>query len=102
VLEKVVVDNDANPLKEATGGVLYPVVSQVDLGTGANQIPTCGMLGQVAFLDRPIEIEAVAPSYGQPISKNSRILFELTSNTQLTIRVRGNDGVVRSANITLA
>lgn len=33
---------------------------------------------------------------------NSELMMQLTSNTQLTIKVRGTDGVVRSANITLA
>lgn len=33
---------------------------------------------------------------------NSEVVFQFTSNTQLTIKVRGTDGVVRSANITLA
>lgn len=35
-------------------------------------------------------------------STNSTMEFQLTSNTQLTIKVKGSDGVVRSANITLA
>ncbi len=33
---------------------------------------------------------------------NSNMTFSLTSNTQLTIRVKGTDGTVRLANITLA
>jgi len=33
---------------------------------------------------------------------NSQLSFELTSNTNLRIKVRGSDGVLRSANITLA
>jgi len=33
---------------------------------------------------------------------NSQLSFELTSDTNLRIKVRGNDGVLRSANITLA
>lgn len=33
---------------------------------------------------------------------NSQMSFELTSNTNLRIKVRGSDGVLRSANITLA
>ena len=35
-----------------------------------------------------------------PISLGE-IVFQLTSNTQLTIKVKGTDGVIRSANITL-
>ena len=33
---------------------------------------------------------------------NSQLSFELTTNTNLVIKVRGTDGVLRSANITLA
>ena len=33
---------------------------------------------------------------------NSQMSFELTSDTNLRIKVRGSDGVLRSANITLA
>jgi hypothetical protein len=33
---------------------------------------------------------------------NSQLSFELTSNTNLRIKVRGSDGILRSANITLA
>jgi hypothetical protein len=33
---------------------------------------------------------------------NSQFSFELTSNTNLRIKVRGTDGVLRSANITLS
>lgn len=33
---------------------------------------------------------------------NSQLSFELISNTQLRLKVRGTDGVLRSANITLA
>ena len=33
---------------------------------------------------------------------NGEVTFQLTTNTQLTFRVRGSDGVVRSGNITLA
>ena len=33
---------------------------------------------------------------------NSTMEFQLTSDTQLTIKVKGTDGTVRSANITLA
>ena len=33
---------------------------------------------------------------------NSSIVFQLTSNTSLTIKVKGTDGVVRSVSLTLA
>lgn len=36
------------------------------------------------------------------LTENATLSFELTSNTNLTIRVRGTDGVIRSANLTLS
>jgi hypothetical protein len=33
---------------------------------------------------------------------NSQLTFELTSNTNLRLKVRGTDGVLRSVDITLA
>jgi len=33
---------------------------------------------------------------------NSQLTFELTSNTNLRIKVRGTDGVIRSADVTLS
>jgi hypothetical protein len=36
------------------------------------------------------------------LTTNSTLSFELTSNTNLRIRVRGSDGVIRSANLTLS
>jgi len=36
------------------------------------------------------------------LTQNATLSFELTSNTNLRIRVRGTDGVIRSANLTLS
>lgn len=36
------------------------------------------------------------------LTSNSTLSFELTSNTNLRIRVRGTDGVIRSTNLTLS
>lgn len=35
-------------------------------------------------------------------TNNGELMFQLTSNTQLTIKVKGSDGIVRSVNLTLA
>lgn len=42
------------------------------------------------------------PPYPNTPSSNGEVVFQLTSNTQLTIKVKGSDGIVRSANITLS
>lgn len=34
-------------------GIFYPVVTQVDIGTGPNEVPLAGMLGEMAFLNYP-------------------------------------------------
>lgn len=34
-------------------GVLFPVVTQTDIGTAPNQVPVCGMLGDLAFTNFP-------------------------------------------------
>jgi hypothetical protein len=36
------------------------------------------------------------------LAANSQMVFNLTSNTNLRISVRGTDGTTRTANITLA
>lgn len=36
------------------------------------------------------------------LTVNSTLSFELTSNTNLRVQVRGTDGVIRSANLTLS
>lgn len=35
------------------GGVLFPVVTQTDIGTAPNQVPVNGMLGDMAFVNYP-------------------------------------------------
>lgn len=44
----------------------------------------------------------LVPSSSAVPNNNGEMLFELTSNTSLTVRVRGSDGVVRSSVIPLA
>lgn len=34
-------------------GVFYPVVTQADIGTGPNEVPLAGMLGDMAFVNYP-------------------------------------------------
>gem|GEM_PF-2738733 len=44
----------------------------------------------------------VAPGASVTPSANGDVTFQLTSNTQLTFKAKGSDGVVRSGSITLA
>ena len=48
---KLTVDNTTAPVKEVFSGIFYPVATQVDVGTDANQIPLNQYLGSMAFQD---------------------------------------------------
>jgi hypothetical protein len=43
-----------------------------------------------------------APTTPPTLATNGQMVFNLTSNTNLRVSVRGSDGVTRTANITLA
>jgi len=47
-------------------------------------------------------VSTISVSPTSNLTQNSTLSFELTSNTNLRIRVRGTDGVIRSANLTLS
>ena len=44
----------------------------------------------------------LAPTTPPSLSTNGQMVFNLTSDTNLRVSVRGSDGVTRTANITLA
>jgi hypothetical protein len=60
----------------------------------------------VAYIDRDGDARltdlTIKPSASVTPANNGEVVFELTSNTTLTIRAKGSDGTVRSAAITLA
>jgi hypothetical protein len=95
---KVRFDNSTAPLNEIWSSTYYPVVTAVDIGTNADQVPLNSMLGQLAFLD---DITRIEPSATAP-QGNLDINFEYVSNTSIKIRMRGSDGVVRSTTLTLS
>lgn len=73
------------------------------IGTSPNQVPTNGQLGTAAFASiEHIQAPVLAPPASASPAANGSLVFELTSNTSLTVKVRGSDGVVRSAVLTLA
>lgn len=80
--------------------VNYLVLSALDIGTEANQIPLNGSLGSLAFMGK--ESIVISPqASASPLGKGDMV-FELTSDTQLKIKVKGSDGTVRSTSLTLA
>lgn len=89
--------------KKATGAILATdpsIVSRSDIGTAPNEVPLNQHLGELAyqnedqFLIRP---QASVTPYGL-----GEMCFQLTSNTSLVVKVKGSDGTVRSATLTLA
>lgn len=83
---------------ESYGGSYYQLVSQVDIGTDPDQIPVNGLLGRMAFLD---EVAVLLPSQNPP-GAAKEINFEYVSDTQIKVRMRGADGTLRSATLTLS
>lgn len=70
------------------------------IGTSPNQVPVNGLLGKLAFQDP--EDMVVKPQASVVPHNNGDLVFQLTSNTSLTIKVKGTDGTVRSVALTLA
>jgi hypothetical protein len=78
----------------------FPVVTQTDIGTAPNQVPLNQYLGNVAFMSsNQLVINPAATAVPAGIGD---MVFELASNTSLVVKVRGSDGTVRSATLTLA
>lgn len=86
------------PLEERYTTAFFPLVSAVDIGDGWDEISLNGDLGLLAFEN---EVSKLRPSGSTPIN-NLDINFEYVSDTSLKIRMRGADGVLRSATLTLA
>ena len=70
------------------------------IGKGNNQIPTNGMLGSMAFQDKGSVV--VSPKVSATPMAIGEMVFQLTNNTTLVIKVKGSDGVIRSNTLTLA
>lgn len=90
-----------DPSADATNWVLLSVVvEQVDVGTESNQVPLNQYLGSLAFQNNDALVITPAAS-ANPLQVGSMV-FQLTNNTTLVIKVKGSDGTVRSSTITLA
>jgi hypothetical protein len=63
-----------------------------------------GLLGRIAYRWQNVYSQNVvlSPPASVTPANNGDVTFQLTSNTQLTIKVKGSDGTVRSVNLTLA
>lgn len=71
-----------------------------DVGTAANQIPINQYLGGYAYMN-PDQFVAKLVASTSP-GEVGDMVFQLTNNTTLVVKVRGSDGTVRSVTLTLA
>ena len=97
-VHRVTLDDTAAPLKEVYSSVFRPVVTSADIGSSPNQLSLNYMLGRLAFMN---ELQNLRPSSTAPAS-SLEINFEYVSDTSLKVRMRGSDGTVRSATLTLS
>lgn len=80
--------------------ILDVCVEETDVGFNPNQVPKNQDLGGMAF-QSPEAVVLRPPASSVPFF-NGDVVFQLTSNTELTVKVRGTDGVVRSTTFTLS
>lgn len=71
-----------------------------NIGSRPDQVPTNGLLGEMAFMDKSSVVVSPPPSSSPQNPRD--MVFELTNDTTLKIKVKGADGVVRSVTLTLA
>lgn len=70
------------------------------VGQLPNQTPAAQQLGRMAYQD-PEAVVLEPQASANPLRPGSMV-FQLTSDTSLTVKVMGSDGVVRSASLTLS
>lgn len=92
-----VVTLTSDDVTEALGS---PVAVQTDIGTDPNQIPLNQFLGTMAYQDK--ESFVIVPVASVVPAIIGEMVFQLTNDTTLVIKVKGSDGVVRSNTLTLA
>ncbi len=77
-----------------------PVVVQTDIGTAPNEIPLNQYLGNLAYMSSDQVV--LNPAASAVPSGIGDMVFQLTSDTSLVVKVKGSDGTIRSATLTLA
>jgi len=70
------------------------------VGRRPHQIPLNAHLGELAFLGRR-SLSLLPPASVAP-TELGQLVIEATSNTTVTLKLMGTDGVVRSVALTLA
>jgi hypothetical protein len=87
----------------ATGTITQagtPMVVQTDIGTGPNEIPLNQYLGEMAYMNTNAVV--IQPQASATPNSIGDMTFQLTNDTTLVVKVKGSDGTVRSATLTLA
>jgi hypothetical protein len=69
------------------------------IGNGPDQIIPVGQLGRMAF-QNPESVVLQPVATANPLQPGDMV-FQLTSNTSLAIKVCGSDGIVRTVSLTL-
>lgn len=77
-----------------------PVVVQTDIGSAPNEIPLNQYLGELAYMNA--EAVVIQPQASVDPNGIGDMVFQLTNNTTLVVKVKGSDGTVRSVTLTLA
>ena len=70
-----------------------------DVGSDANELPLNQYLGEMAYMNA--EAVVIQPQASVVPNGAGDMVFQLTSNTSLEIKVKGSDGTVRSVALTL-
>jgi hypothetical protein len=76
------------------------LVEQTDIGTAPNEIPLNQYLGEMAYMNA--EAVVIQPQASVTPNGIGDMVFQLTNDTTLVVKVKGSDGTVRSATLTLA
>lgn len=70
------------------------------VGVDPEDIPINAYLGELAFMDK--ESVVIKPQASVSPQNIGEMVFQLTNDTTLVIKVKGSDGVIRTATLTLA
>lgn len=90
-----------DPSLDATNWLLISiVVEQSDVGTEPNQLPRNLDLGAMAYMQPDAVV--IKPVASATPANLGDMVFQLTNDTTLVVKVKGRDGTVRTATLTLA
>lgn len=106
ITKRLVTDSEAQTLTNKT--FVAPILGEASATTVNKLTITAPATGSTLTVKEGKTLEASTGVFFDvqgsttSLSNNFDIAFQLTSNTNLSIRVRGSDGTTRTANITLA